>query len=119
MRKITIAAIGFAALAASGAIAQETSEVVVTTGHLAAMDGNADGNVDWEEFRAFVNRQVARLDQDANGVVSWTEAELGMRRDTFDAVDANGNGALSRDEVEAQSRQDFATADRDANGVLN
>jgi len=120
MHKIMIAAAcGAAALAAFGAMAQETTEVVITTGHLAAMDSNADGHVDRDEFKTFVNNQVGKLDKDADGAVSWSEAELGMDRNTFDALDANKNSSLSRSEVEAQSEKDFAAADRDGSGVLN
>jgi Ca2+-binding EF-hand superfamily protein len=72
----------------------------------AALDGNADGSVSFEEAAAFraaqreerARERFARLDTDGDGVVSTAEASAGQER-IFTFLDRNDDGAVSEDEL--------------------
>jgi hypothetical protein len=107
-------ALGTTALGLSGAMAQD-----ITTGHLAALDTNADGAVDSAEFGDFAARAFQTMDVDGDGVLTQAEAASVMPSELFDAADMNLDAGVSPDEFMNQTQRDFASADRDGNGLLD
>lgn len=91
----------------------------LTSGHLAAIDGNGDGVVDQSEFEAFIAASFATLDANKDGMLTVEEATVTMTPEQFAAINANKDGGVSRAEFIAQFQKDFAAADKDGNGVLN
>ncbi len=119
MRKIFLAASALV-LTATLATAQDApADTSLTTGHLTAVDTDANGAVSESEFRSAMQKAHATLDKDADGVVTWTEAEALLTREQFDALDADRTGAVTPAEMDAQAQKDFSAADLDKDGALN
>jgi Ca2+-binding EF-hand superfamily protein len=111
---------GALALSTSLAAAQDApQETVLTDQHLDAVDGDDDGAVSVDEFRAAMRRIFEALDRDANGVMTWAEAEGSIIRDHFDAFDADRNGNVTAAEMDARAQADHAASDLDGDGALN
>lgn len=119
MHKIVLTASALA-LSATFAVAQDApADTSLTTGHLTAVDTDANGAVSESEFRAAMQKAHAALDKDADGVVTWAEAETALTREHFDALDADRTGTVTPAEMDAQAQTDFAAADQDKDGALN
>jgi len=113
MRTFLIACAGALALS-SAAFAQD-----ITTGHLAALDGDDDGSVDAAEFDAFMGQAFTAIDTNGDGYITAAEGAAYMTPEHFAAANTNGDDGLSQDEFLAMARSDFAAADQDANGALD
>jgi len=85
--------------------------------HFDAIDANRDGQVSFEELRAFHARHrgergkafMKRLDTDGDGKVSRNEA-LAAAAARFDAADANKDGFLTPEEMRAAHRAQHGKA---------
>jgi hypothetical protein len=113
MRKILLACAGGLALSGA-ALAQD-----LTTGHLGALDANADGAVDRAELEAWVGQAFESLDTNGDGYVTVTEGTVVMTPEQWAAANTNGDDGLSPAELQAQVAKDFTAADRNADGKLN
>jgi hypothetical protein len=114
MRNVLFAAAGALALSGAAALAQD-----MTTGHVTALDANADGAVDAAELDAWVGQAFARLDANGDGYLTVSESTVVMTPEQWTAANTNGDDGLSRQELQAQAAKDFAAADRNADGKLN
>jgi hypothetical protein len=110
MKLVLIACAGL--VAGSAAFAQEA----MTSGHLAALDANGDGGVEFGDFIASAFRSI---DADADGFLTAAESQNYMAPEQFQAADIDNNGGISRDEFASQAQADFTAADLDGDGVLN
>jgi Ca2+-binding EF-hand superfamily protein len=91
-----------------GMISQKEAQALpMISKHFAEIDANHDGQVTFEELRAFHKQQRAahwkKLDSDGDGRVSLAEAQAGAPRlaEHFDQLDANKDGYLTPDELAA------------------
>jgi hypothetical protein len=114
MRTFLIACAGVLALSGTA-----FAQAGLTTGHLAAVDSNADGAVDAAEFDAFVAAAFALLDANGDGYVTVTEGTAHITPEQFAAANTNGDDGVSRDEFQVHTKADFTAADRNGDGILN
>lgn len=133
MRKIVLAAAGFAALAGAAglAMAQTTPAQGPERGvsRLFEADSNNDGVLTRQEFDASRATHFTRLDADNNGQLSREEmramrGERGGRGHRggghqLTRADANSDGSITRDEFLARPIAMFDRLDADNNGVIS
>jgi Ca2+-binding EF-hand superfamily protein len=133
MRKIVLAAAGFAALAGAAglAMAQTTPAQGPERGvsRLFEADSNNDGVLTRQEFDASRATHFTRLDADNNGQLSREEmramrGERGGRGHRggghqLTRADANSDGNITRDEFLARPIAMFDRLDADNNGVIS
>jgi Ca2+-binding EF-hand superfamily protein len=83
-------------------------------GHFAAMDGNGDGKVGADEYRAYAKANMGTGGQNAN---AGSQAATTM---TWNNIDADKDGKLSATEVESYEnlKANFAGMDSDGDGFV-
>lgn len=136
MRKMLLAAAGFAALAGAAglALAQDNQGPPRQRGeHFFQADVNNDGAVSRQEFDAARSAEFSRIDADSDGQISREERRAG-RGDRGDrghgrrggghghmltSADANNDGNITREEFLARPTEMFERLDADDNGVIS
>jgi hypothetical protein len=131
MRKILLAAAGFAALAgvAGLAVAQEGAPQRAPRG-VFALDANSDGTLTRQEFDAGRAAEFTRLDADRNGQLSREEMRAGREHrgrrggghrgaHMLERADANNDGSITRDEFLARPTEHFQRLDANNDGVIS
>jgi Ca2+-binding EF-hand superfamily protein len=134
MRKILIAAAGFAALAGAAGLAAAQDEDRPPHGPMAmfqAADANHDGVLTRQEFDVGRDAHFAQMDSNRDGALSRDEmrAMRGLRGDhrwrhgggmhSLRGADANHDGSISRDEFLARPIEHFDRLDADHDGVIS
>ena len=130
MRKILLAAVGFAALASAAGLAAAQSQPTQErerggVSRFFEADANNDGNITREEFLAHPTEMFARLDTNSDGVISTAERpqrpERGERPGRGDRreranPDTNNDGQLSQSEFAAMGAGMFERLDANSDG---
>ena len=86
---------------------EEAAALPMVAKNFDQIDANRDGQVTFDELRAFHEQQRAehwkRLDTDGDGRISRQEAQANAPRlaERFDKLDTNGDGFLTPDELRA------------------
>jgi Ca2+-binding EF-hand superfamily protein len=134
MRKILLAAVGFAALASAAGLAAAQSQPTQErerggVSRFFEADANNDGVVTRQEFDASRATHFTRLDTDNNGQLTREEmrqmfGERGRRGHRggghqLARADANNDGNITRDEFLARPTQMFERLDADNDGVIS
>lgn len=138
MRKILLAAAGFAALAGAAglALAQDNGGRERGAHGIFQSDANSDGVLTRAEFDAGRAAAFARLDADNNGQLTREEmrAERGDRRGgerrggrghrgggmhSLTSADANNDGNITREEFLARPTEMFDRLDANDDGVIS
>lgn len=133
MRKILLAAAGFAALASVGGIALAQNQGGPERQHgVFQSDENNDGVLTRQEFDAGRDTNFARLDANNDGQLTREErrAERGEHRGrrggrhgggmhSLERADANNDGNVTRDEFLARPTQMFDRLDANDDGVIS
>jgi Ca2+-binding EF-hand superfamily protein len=129
MRKIVLAAAGFAALAGAAglALAQADAPPRGPFGMFQA-DANNDGAVTRAEFDAGRDAHFARLDANNDGALSQDEMQAmrghhrggrGGGMHSLRGADANNDGNITRDEFLARPIEHFDRLDANDDGVIS
>jgi len=130
MRKILLAAVGFAALAGAAGVAAAQDQQQRPRG-VFAFDANTDGTLTRAEFDAGRTAQFTRLDANNDGQLTREEmrAQWGERRHGrrggghhgagLRGADANNDGSISRDEFLARPIAMFDRLDANDDGVIS
>jgi EF hand domain-containing protein len=124
MHRILIAAAALTALAAGGAIAQDSQGGGHFGQMLAMADANHDGVITRAEFDAARAARFTQLDADHNGALSTSERpQWGGARPAGTAErprgDANADGSVSRAEWDAEGAHMFARLDANNDGAIS
>lgn len=130
MRKLLLAAAGFAALAGAAglAAAQERPE----PRGVFRLDTNSDGVLTRQEFDTGRTAEFTRLDADRNGQLTREEMRAGHERrgprgghhgrrggGGLDRADANSDGNITREEFLARPNAMFDRLDANRDGVIS
>ena len=127
MRKILLAAAGFAALTAAAGMALAQDQQQRPRG-VFAMDANNDGVLTRQEFDAGRAATFARLDANNDGQLTREEMRAqrgerqgrgGHRGGHLDRADANNDGNITREEFLARPNAMFARLDANNDGVIS
>jgi Ca2+-binding EF-hand superfamily protein len=130
MRKIVLAAAGFAALAGAAGLALAQNNATPREPHgLFQADANNDGTLTRQEFDAGRDATFARLDANNDGALSreemraMREGHRGHRRGGgmhgLTRADANNDGNITRDEFLARPLEHFDRLDANDDGVIS
>jgi Ca2+-binding EF-hand superfamily protein len=131
MRKILLAAAGFAALAGVAGFALAQDQAAPQRQHgVFQSDANSDGVLTRQEFDAGRDATFTRLDANNDGQLTRAErrAERGERRGrsgrhggmhSLERADANNDGNVTRDEFLARPTQMFDRLDANDDGVIS
>ena len=132
MRYAAICALALA-LCASVAAAQEPTPSEAASFYVKAMpatpvadplvnaDRDADGSINWEEFRNLLTRAFHVVDRDGDGVLAGGEIDelfVGLNKGEVDRADANKDGKIQYREFVAYTARVFLLSDVDLNGTL-
>jgi len=117
---IAVAAIS-ALTAATGVHAQ--GQGGMGKGLIERADGNGDGKLSLDEYKAGRAQRFSRMDADSDGKLSLAEidqAAQGMprRSEMLKAADTNGDGLVTLEEFNASSKGEFAHLDADKDGFV-
>lgn len=134
MRKVLLAAMGFAALAGACGLAQAQDHQdggPRRGGMFQRFDSDHNGVVTRQEFDAVRGADFARLDANHDGQLTREEMRAGFRQagwrrggrghggGMLARADANHDGAITRDEFLARPEQMFDRLDKDHNGTIS
>ena len=98
-----------AALAFSGAVMAQSD--------LGRADGDGNGKVDYEEFRAHMVDTFYQADRSRDGKLGGEELEV-LSADRIPDADKNGDGGLDLKEFLNSTGADFRAADKNRNHLL-
>lgn len=126
MRKILLAAVGFAALAGAAGVAAAQDQQQRPRG-VFAMDANSDGVLTRQEFDAGRAAEFTRLDANNDGQLTREEMRAGRgehRRSGrhgghLERADANNDGNITREEFLAGPNAAFDRLDANRDGVIS
>jgi Ca2+-binding EF-hand superfamily protein len=87
-------------------------------GHKTQLDTNKNGDVNQQEYQAFMTQAFDKLDANNDGSLSKAETGQILNADQFAATDANSDGRVSQNEFMDRVMKDFAAADKGGDGRL-